>query len=388
MTAILPIFARTEDVNVGHLDQICQQTVSLADFPYAYDCQKNVLIYQFSSLATSLLSQRQSVLKELHRAISDQGPGVLVIKKAFSNMGLLERHNALFERILLEEASTKNAGDHFAASGMNGRIWNAVQKVALQAPGDFIEYYKNPALGWVADAWLGPYWQMTSQVNIVRPDSKAQHPHRDYHLGFQSNETCEAYPVSVHKLSTSLTLQGAVAHTDMPLDSGPTMLLPFSHQYELGYLAWRHPEVIDFFEQNQIQLPLEQGDLLFFNPALLHAAGANKTQSIHRTANLLQISSSFGKAMESVDRHAMCQSLYSSLCQQWQNGQLSEAELQAVVACSAEGYSFPTNLDLDPPTGGNPPQTQAGYMLNAIKQNLSGCVFNIELDMLCRKRLA
>lgn len=147
---------------------------------------------------------------------------------------------------------------------MNGRIWNALQKVALQAPNDFIEYYKTTGLGWVADAWLGPYWQMTSQVNIVRPNGKAQHPHRYYHLGFQSNEICESFPLLAHKLSASLTLQGAVAHTDMPLDSGPTMLLPFSHQYELGYLAWRHQEVIDLFKHKQVQLPLEQGDLLFF----------------------------------------------------------------------------------------------------------------------------
>ena len=39
-----------------------------------------------------------------------------------------------------------------------------------------------------------------------------------------------------------LTLQGAVAHSEMPLDTGPTLYLPYSQLYEPGYLAWPLPE--------------------------------------------------------------------------------------------------------------------------------------------------
>ena len=35
-----------------------------------------------------------------------------------------------------------------------------------------------------------------------------------------------AYPAHLHRMSPVLTLQGAVAHCDMPIESGPTMLLP------------------------------------------------------------------------------------------------------------------------------------------------------------------
>ena len=35
-----------------------------------------------------------------------------------------------------------------------------------------------------------------------------------------------AYPAHLHRMSPVLTLQGAVAHCDMPVESGPTMLLP------------------------------------------------------------------------------------------------------------------------------------------------------------------
>jgi len=58
-------------------------------------------------------------------------------------------------------------------------------------------------------------------------------------------------------------------------------------------------------EANYVQLPLCKGDAVFFNPALFHAAGANRTADVRRMANLLQVSSALGRAMEAVDRAAM-----------------------------------------------------------------------------------
>ena len=45
---------------------------------------------------------------------------------------------------------------------------------------------------------------------------------------------------------------------------------------------------------------LRKGDAVFFNPALIHAAGENRSEGIQRMANLLQVSSAFGRAMESI----------------------------------------------------------------------------------------
>jgi len=47
---------------------------------------------------------------------------------------------------------------------------------------------------------------------------------------------------------------------------------------------------------------LSKGDGIFFNPALLHAAGHNRSADIRRMANLLQVSSAIGRCMETVDR--------------------------------------------------------------------------------------
>ena len=46
-------------------------------------------------------------------------------------------------------------------------------------------------LALVSTAWLGPAYQVTSQVNVVRPGGVAQDPHRDYHLGFLSNAVAD-----------------------------------------------------------------------------------------------------------------------------------------------------------------------------------------------------
>jgi ectoine hydroxylase-related dioxygenase (phytanoyl-CoA dioxygenase family) len=171
----------------------------------------------------------------------------------------------------------------------------------------------------------------------------------------------------VHRLSPVFTLQGAVAHTDMPVETGPTMYLPHSQKYLPGYLAWRRPEFGEYFEANQVQLPLARGDAVFFNPALFHAAGANRTTDVRRMANLLQVSSAFGRAMEAMDRGAMSAAVFPAL-QAMADAGIGEAEVANVIAACAEGYPFPTNLDRDQPVGGLAPATQADILGQALAE--------------------
>ena len=235
-------------------------------------------------------------------------------------------------------------------------------------------------------AWLGPNYQMTAQINLVRPTGAAQSPHRDYHLGFQTRELAESYPAHVHDLSPVLTLQGAIAHIDMPIESGPTKLLPFSQIYRHGYLAYSQPEFREYFENNYVQIPLNKGDVLFFNPALYHAGGANISKDIHRMANLLQVSSAFGRAMESLDRSGMTRKLYPILAKN--NHNLSEKEIDAAITSCAEGYSFPTNLDTAPPLDGLAPETQANLFRRALTEKMSISDFEKELSLHDKNKMA
>ena len=189
----------------------------------------------------------------------------------------------------------------------------------------------------------------------------------------------------MHQLSPVLTLQGAVAHTDMPTETGPTIYLPHSQKYLPGYLAWRQPEFQGYFEANRVQLPLAKGDAVFFNPAVFHAAGANGTAGVKRMANLLQVSSAFGRALEAVDRCSMSLAVLPALLAMADDGG-GPAMIANVIAACAEGYAFPTNLDLDQPAGGLAPPTQADILTRAVTEGWSRQQLETELEAWTARR--
>ena len=215
---------------------------------------------------------------------------------------------------------------------------------------------------------------------MVRPSGKAQTCHRDYHMGFQTAEELAQYPAIAHQLTPLLTLQGAIAHSNMPVESGPTKLLPYSQAYRPGFFATLQQEFRDYFEDNYVQLPLDKGDTLFFNPATFHAAGENRSTDIHRFANLMQIGSGYGRSIEIVDRTRMSRALYPVLLQMKQTEVLSAAELENVVVACAEGYPFPANLDIDSPLSGMAPESQQGLMRRALQEAWTSVRFESELQ--------
>ncbi|MEV6401621.1 phytanoyl-CoA dioxygenase family protein [Streptomyces bobili] len=352
------------DCDLDAFRALVERETDVAAYPHAASVERNVLVYDGDRLRGGSAPE---VGAELVRALAD-GPGIVVFRGAFPDSAVVDRLTAVFDALIAEQrASGTAAGDHFARPGANDRVWNALEKAARYDPEAFADYYANDLLALVSRAWLGPGYQVTSQVNVVNPGGAAQTVHRDYHLGFLSNEAAAAYPAHVHRLSPVLTLQGAVAHCDMPVESGPTMYLPHSQKYGPGYLAWRLPEFQAYFEERHVQLPLAQGDAVFFNPALFHAAGTNRSAGIRRTANLLQVSSAFGRAMETIDREAVTNAVYPVLLKRAADG-ADPAWLERVVAASAEGYPFPTNLDSDPPADGLAPPSQADTVRRALRE--------------------
>lgn len=131
----------------------------------------------------------------------------------------------------------------------------------------------------------------------------------------------------------------------MPLETGPTQLLPFSHQYPHGYLSYRHESFATVFKDRFVQLALDKGDAIFFNPALFHAAGENRSKDTRRSANLMQVSACWSRPMETVDRDKILRRVWSDMKGLKERG----GEWQSLAKAVADGYSFPTNLDKDPP---------------------------------------
>jgi ectoine hydroxylase-related dioxygenase (phytanoyl-CoA dioxygenase family) len=224
-------------------------------------------------------------------------------------------------------------------------------------------------------------------VNVVNPGGQAQVSHRDYHLGFMSFDEAAAFPAQVHRLSPALTLQGAVAHCDMPVETGPTMYLPHSQKFGPGYLAWWREDFRAYFVEHFVQLPLAKGDAVFFNPAVFHGAGTNRSADVKRMGNLLQVSSAFGRAMETVDREAMVNAVFPVLLERQAEG-ASPAWLDTVIAACAEGYAFPTNLDHDSPIDGLAPPSQADIVRRAVHEAWTVETLQRELRTLAARRVS
>jgi len=382
------MYLQEADCRIEDFEALISDTLSVDEVPFATEVIKNVPVYTMPELQTTLTHpiERKRLLSEWANVLLNSS-GVVVLKKTYEDTTVIDKASKVYlELVEKEKADSGAKADHFAAKGSNDRLWNSLQKLAKADPALFIDYHANPSIDAVCESWLGPGYQVTAQINLVHPGGEAQQPHRDYHMGFQTNAVCEQYPAHVHSLSPVLTLQGAIAHCDMPIESGVTQLLPFSQRYQPGYLAYRQEAFKACFKKHYVQLPLEKGDTIFFNPALFHAAGDNKTNNIERLVNLLQIGSAYGRTLENVDRAAMCRWVYPELQKRHTQGALSTAEIHALIAATAEGYSFPTSMDTDPPVGGLAPETQHQLMARLLGEGASVERLGDELQALALKQ--
>jgi len=329
-----PIFFDAEQYGIADLQLAIDDADTSA--PLASCCTSGIPIYELCDKVVEESDRTQRIRYQTEWVhVLRQGAGALLLRHACADLAAIDETSKLFESIIAsEKEQDAEKADHF---GSNNRIWNSLQKLCLADPGLFLRYHGCPQIDAVCEAWLGPQYQMTAQLNVVRPGGAAQKAHRDYHLGFQ----------------------------------GPAA----------GYVVWQRKEFSEYFEQHFVQLPLKKGDVLFFNPAIFHAAGENRSTDIDRMANLLQVSSPFGRAMENIDRISMCQALYRALRT---NHGLDSARVSAAINCCAEGYSFPTNLDTDPPTESAVPQSQSELLRGAIENGIS----DTQLQLLLQQQSA
>ncbi len=174
--------------------RVVEVSTDPADYPWADEVTLNVLVYG-SKLAAGVGDPelRAQIQAELAQALN-HGPGIVVFKEAFP-ASVVDRATEAFNALIAaQKAAGTASGDHFAKPGANDRVWGALDKLALHDPDVFADYYANDVLNLVSTAWLGPSYQVTSQVNVVNPGGQAQVAHRDYHLGFMSAEQSARFP--------------------------------------------------------------------------------------------------------------------------------------------------------------------------------------------------
>src|SRR3954451_19543702 len=183
-----------DDCRLEGFRALVEQRTAAADHPHAADVVQNVPIYRD-------VRHTPEFQAEVARALLD-GPDVVVFEAAF-DAAVVDRATGVFAGLIAEEkaAGVGGGGDHFAKPGANDRVWGALDKFAVRDPEAFAAYYANDVLALIANAWLGAGYQVTSQINVVNPGGQAQVAHRDYHLGFMSQEQAARYPAHVHRLS-------------------------------------------------------------------------------------------------------------------------------------------------------------------------------------------
>jgi hypothetical protein len=209
-----PAFYGPVDAKAADLERLVSKK-TIVDHPAVATIVDRVVVFDCARLLAA--EDAEHILAHVLR----DGPGVLVVRGAFASeeeLAALDAASSVFNAIIAAEAASgSGVGDHFAKAGANSRLWNALEKLGTASPATFVAYYANPVLALVSRAWLGPCYQMTSQVNVVRPGGAAQLCHRDYHLGFQSDAAAGNFPSHVHELlSPMLTLQVSTLSLSRP----------------------------------------------------------------------------------------------------------------------------------------------------------------------------
>jgi hypothetical protein len=159
-------------------------------------------------------------------------------------------------------------------------------------------------------------------------------------MGFFSPEKCVKFPRLLQIANKTMTLQGAVAHSDMPLPSGPTRFLPFSQLSEAGYMARCRDEFQQLFQEHYVSIALEKGVGIFFNPWILHAAGNNVTTDFYRSAQLIQVNSIFGKPSEWINAVPIVHKWGEVMRDKYRKEGMSP-EIKALIQAVGDGYQFP-----------------------------------------------
>jgi hypothetical protein len=94
------------------------------------------------------------------------------------------------------------------------------------------------------------------------------------------------------------------------------------------------------------------------------------------------VASPFAKHMEQLDRTAMSRAIFPHL------SKLQPKDRAAVIAATADGYPFPTNLDLDPPIGGLAPPSHQDLLAKAVEESWDQQRLDEALTEQAKRRLA
>src|SRR5450830_559023 len=113
-----------QDCQLDDFIRTVKRHTDLADYPLAAAVESNILVYDCDTVRK--IGRDAASLRTLQAEWGTallHGPGVVVLKRAVDDPGLIEQINAVFQQLIAEQhASGQAGGDHFAKAGANDRI--------------------------------------------------------------------------------------------------------------------------------------------------------------------------------------------------------------------------------------------------------------------------
>ena len=382
------IWLTSEACDIEEFTAEVERRADPAQYPLASMLVSNVPIYNCDAIraAAGDPDSRKALMAEWAWAMRE-GSGIVVFRKCFDDLDPVDAVTRVFFQIIDEQRrENKASGDHFAKPGANDRVWNALEKLALRDPQAFARYYANDVdrdgLAGLARNGLSDH--LAGQLRQSRRRGAVGASRLSHGLS-DAPRRSQAFPLHAHQLSPFLTLQGAVAHCDMPIESGPTLYLPFSQTFAPGYFAYRRPEFAAYFDEHHVQLAARQGrcGVLQSRAVPRRRPQPDDRRAPHRqsAAGLLAVWTRDGIGRS----RPHGEGAFSRRCPPRTIS--APASERNVIAASAEGYAFPTNLDRDPPIGGLAPQSQAQLMAKALAEGWTPEAFGKAVDEHAARRL-
>ena len=141
-------YLHESDCRLEDFIAIVEQTTELSDYPFAESIEQNVVSYNCDRLRAECVDPdtRRAVQAELNKAFLE-GPGIVVFKRAFPDTSIVDAATVAFNAMIDEQHRLgMKSGDHYAKPGDNDRVWNALEKLAVMAPDEFVAYYANDIL--------------------------------------------------------------------------------------------------------------------------------------------------------------------------------------------------------------------------------------------------
>lgn len=189
--------------------------------------------------------------------------GFSIVRNAFDFEKVKEFGLALDEILPMQES-------HFKKEDLVMMKEEDVVRMPLAYNSVFLELITNSLIQEVVSSLLGEYYILHLQNGILNKPAKVHHQtswHRD--LPYQDFVSSE--PLGVNAF---------LCIDEFSVSSGATFLLPFSHKMS------NFPSE-DYVHENEVQLIVPPGSIVFFDSMLYHRAGMNTGNYIRRGVNTM-----------------------------------------------------------------------------------------------------